>query len=600
MTATRRALANLIFLGLLAGLMVAVCAPRDEDDGTPRLLTVSLKGELVEADPAVDNPRLEDLLGGQGAATVVVADVEAAIDRAREDDQIAGIYLNLSSFSGAGLDKLDRIGRAIDRFRETDKPVIAWAESYSQGAYYLASYADELYLHPLGEVSLQGFQGYRLYFKNMLDRLGVRVHVFRVGKFKSAVEPYLLDHMSDEARAMTLAWMNDLWGRLRGHLEQRRPRAQPAIHRYVHHLEEISDEYSGDLAEAGLALGLVDGLAYHDQIEARLLEVAGEDPETHLARRVNVGAYETPPGRESAGDGYIGVVHVLGTIVDGDSGVQSAGGDTVARLIRQGRDDEDMKALILRVDSPGGSVLGSEQIRREIELLQQGGVPVIASMGSVAASGGYWVSAHADRIIAAPTTLTGSIGIFGLLPDISGSIQRFTGIKEDGVSVGSSAGVSLARPLDPRTASILQRNVERGYERFIDLVARGRELEPSRVHELAQGRVWSGEDALENGLVDAMGDFSDAVLAAQELAGDDALEARVIEPPMSFGAKLLRDLDSQSWVKRLGARTPPTWLALARVGLGEDPRALEPLVRLLSQQHPGARVYALAPVMPVR
>ena len=580
--------------------MVAVCAPRDEDDGSPRLLTLSLKGELVEADAAVDNPRLEDLLGGQGAATTVVADVEAAIDHAREDDQIAGIYLNLSSFSGAGLDKLDRIGRAIDRFRAADKPVIAWAESYSQGAYYLASYADELYLHPLGEVSLQGFQGYRLYFKNMLDRLGVRVHVFRVGKFKSAVEPYLLDHMSEEARAMTLAWMNDLWGHLRGHLKQRRPQAEPTVHRYVHHLEEISDEYGGDLAEAGLALGLVDGLAYHDEIEARLLEIADKDPETHLARRVSLGTYETSPRKKSPGEGYIGVVHVLGTIVDGDSGVQSAGGDSIARLIRLGRDDEDMKALILRVDSPGGSVLGSEQIRRELELLQRGGVPVVASMGSVAASGGYWVSAHADRIIAAPTTITGSIGIFGLLPDISGSIERFTGITEDGVSVGSSAGMSLARPLDPRTASILQRNVERGYERFIDLVARGRDLDPSRVHELAQGRVWSGEDALANGLVDAMGDFSDAVLVAQELADDEGLEAHVIEPPMSLGARLLRDLDVQSWMETLQPVTQSTWLQLARVGLGEDPRELQPLVRLLSDQRPGARVYAIAPVIPIR
>jgi protease-4 len=508
----------MIFFG---GIYAALSASPYKDSAVRGALRLDLSGAIVEQ-PALRNPF--DLVGGPVGREFRVSELVHALDTAAADDRIKAVALDLDVFVGGGQTAIADVGAALDRFRRANKRVVAYATGYGDDGYQLAAHADEIWLDPMGAVLIAGPGGSRLYYAGLLQRLGVTANVYRVGAFKSAVEPYTRSDMSPEARENAQALANALWGTWQQNVRQARPRAQIAA--YAANPAGFITGAGGDMAQAALRAGLVDRIGDRTQFGRRMAELAGAGdanlPGSYRAVHYDAWLEDHPASRSS---GRVAVLTVAGEIVDGNAPAGTAGGETVARNLERGLARGNIKALVVRVDSPGGSVTGSERIRRAILAARERGIPVVISMGSVAASGGYWVATAGDVIFAEPSTITGSIGVFGILPSFQGSLQKL-GVGVDGVRTTPLSGEpDLLRGPSPEAGQLLQMGVEATYRRFIALVARARHLPPARVNEIAQGRVWDGGTARQIGLVDRFGSLQDAIAEAARRAhldGDDA------------------------------------------------------------------------------
>jgi protease-4 len=425
--------------------------------------------------------------------------------------------------AGANLSKLRDLRDAIADFKKSGKKVIAYGDDFLQPQYYLAAQADEVYLHPRGFLLLQGFGQFLNYYKEGLDRFGIEVHVFRVGEYKSAVEPYLRDDMSKEAREMALDFYGDLWRDWLADVAEARKITPADITTLIETLPDRLRATQGDVPKLAQQAKLVDGLAPRDEVRRRLIALVGEDKDRHSFRQVGFAEYLRARGGDRSGatgrGQAVAVVVAKGTILDGSQPPGTIGGDSTARLLRRAREDDAVRAVVLRVDSPGGSAFASEIIRRECELVRKAGKPLVVSMGSVAASGGYWISTASDEIWAAPETITGSIGIFGVLPTIEKPLAKYLGVHTDGVGTTRFSGALRPdRPLDPAFADLFQQTIDDGYQEFLARVAEARKMSREQVDKIARGRVWSGEDAKALGLVDQLGGLQAAIESAAKRA----------------------------------------------------------------------------------
>ena len=515
--AIRRTVFNLALLFVI-GAVVAMffrSAPEIPDGA---VLVLSPSGALVEQ-ATLDEPlALLTSKGSEGGQTVL-HDLIEAVNAAREDSRIAALVLHTDDLQAGSLSKLAELRTAIAAFKATGRPVLARGERYTQSQYYLASIADELHLAPDGFVLLQGLARYGSYFRGALDALGVKVHVFRVGEYKSFSEPFTRSDMSDEDRTATRDLLDAIWGHFRADVAAARKQPAEAFDRYVVGYRDALAAAGGDAAEAAKQAGLVDRFSTRDEWRAYLIERFGADADGKTVRHVEAATYLAGVRSQRQGAGErIAVVVAQGAIADGRQPPGVVGGDNFAQMIREAREDDSIKAVVLRIDSPGGGAWASELIRRELELTRQAGKPVIASMSSVAASGGYWIAAGADEVWAAPTTVTGSIGIFAMFPEFVEPLKRL-GVTTDGVATGPLAGaLDPRRPLSAQAAESMQMAIEHGYQRFLQTVATARNMKVDEVDKVARGRVWTGEAAAELGLVDQIGGLEDAIAAAAKRA----------------------------------------------------------------------------------
>lgn len=442
-------------------------------------------------------------------------DIVSAIRQAKDDRNITGIVLDLKNFTGADQPSMRYIGKALREFRDSGKPVFAVGENYSQGQYYLASFANKIWLSPQGQVDLHGFATNGLYYKTLLDKLKVSTHVFRVGTYKSAVEPFIRDDMSPAAREADSRWIGELWQDYLNTVSANRQISPQQLFPGAQAIIDGLTSVGGDTAKYALDHKLVDALASSADVEKALTKQFGWSKTENNYRAISYYDYslKTPADNGAA----IAVIFANGAIMDGKETPGNVGGDTTASQIRDARLDPKVKAIVLRVNSPGGSVNASEVIRAELAAAKAAGKPVVVSMGGMAASGGYWISTPANYIVASPSTLTGSIGIFGVINTVEDSLSSI-GVHSDGVSTSPLADISMTKALSPEVQQMMQLSIEYGYKRFITLVAEARKRTPEQIDKIAQGHVWTGQDAKANGLVDSLGDFDDAVVKAAELA----------------------------------------------------------------------------------
>jgi protease-4 len=500
---------------------------------------------------------------------VLVRDLGRAIEAAATDDRVSRIVLRPDKIQAGGFAALREVGTALDRFRAAGKPVLAWAVNLDQGQYYLAAHADKLYIDPQGGVMATGLANYRLFYKDLLDRIGVQVHLFRVGQFKSAAEPFILDHASPESKEADAFWLGGLWTTWIDEVSKMRHIDAATLRGNVDGLAEHVRDAKGSLADLAVEEKLVDGIATDEQF-VRMLRKDGvpAGKKEQGFRQVDLGGYLADRGLSTldalqTGPG-VAVVVAEGEITGGKQAQGSIGGDTTAALIREVRNDKRTRALVLRVNSPGGEVYAAEQIRREVELTRQSGIPVVVSMGDVAASGGYWISMNANRIYAEPNTITGSIGIFGMFFTVPDTLAKL-GVKSDGVGTGPLAGAfDITRPLDPNVGILIQSIIDKGYRDFVGNVAKARGKDFDAINAIAQGRVWTGQQALERGLVDKLGSLDDAIRdAAQEAKLGTDFKVRYAEKPMGTFERVLTNMGdssearvAMSWGLRL-----PSWVA---------------------------------------
>ncbi|HCB5057934.1 TPA: signal peptide peptidase SppA [Salmonella enterica subsp. enterica serovar Paratyphi C] len=442
-------------------------------------------------------------------------DIVNAIRQAKDDRNITGIVLDLKNFTGADQPSMRYIGKALREFRDSGKPVFAVGENYSQGQYYLASFANKIWLSPQGQVDLHGFATNGLYYKTLLDKLKVSTHVFRVGTYKSAVEPFIRDDMSPAAREADSRWIGELWQNYLHTVSANRQILPQQLFPGAQAIIDGLTSVGGDTAKYALDHKLVDALASSADVEKALTKQFGWSKTENNYRAISYYDYSLKTPADTGGT--IAVIFANGAIMDGEETPGNVGGDTTASQIRDARLDPKVKAIVLRVNSPGGSVNASEVIRAELAAARAAGKPVVVSMGGMAASGGYWISTPANYIVASPSTLTGSIGIFGVINTVENSLSSI-GVHSDGVSTSPLADISMTKALSPEVQQMMQLSIEYGYKRFITLVADARKRTPEQIDKIAQGHVWTGEDAQANGLVDSLGDFDDAVAKAAELA----------------------------------------------------------------------------------
>jgi protease-4 len=543
--AVRVALLNLLFITAVIALVVWLWRNDGPSFSDRNALVIAPKGTIVDQ-LSGDGPSVSALLTGGPSQETLLRDLLETLERAAEDDRIDVLVLDLSELRSAGVSKLQELGAALTAFRGKGKKVIATADNYSQAAYYLAAHSDEIYMHEMGSVAIIGLGRYHTYFKDALDRFEVQWHIFRVGKYKSAVEPYMRNDMSAEAREADREWMADLWQAYLADVSAARAIDAAALLDYAEHYDDHVVRAGGDSAAAAKALGLVDHVGGRDIVRDRLIELVGEDERKHEFHRVEADEYlafvrdESPRLRIGS---KVAVIVARGNIMDGKQPPGAIGGDSTAELIRKARLDEDVKALVLRVDSGGGSAFASEVIRREFELARAAGKPVVVSMGSVAASGGYWISTASDEIWASPTTITGSIGIFGMFPSFHQTLASNVGIHSDGVATTRFADVSPQRNLDPAVARALQSEIEHGYQAFLARVAKARNMTPEQVDAIAQGRVWSGVDAQAAGLVDQLGGLSDAIASAAKRAElGDSYWVEYVDRELDLKDRIIKEL----------------------------------------------------------
>ena len=547
-TFIRLALVNLVFLasvGIIYFIYTSADAPVPSAPKESALI-VNISGPIVEQSTYV-NP-MDSLTGSFFGKSLpkenVLFDIIDTIRHAKDDSNVSGLVLALRDMPETNLTKLRYIAKALNEFKASGKPVYAVGDIYNQSQYYLASYADKIYLAPDGAVMLKGYSAYSLYYKTLLEKLDVNTHVFRVGTYKSAIEPFIRDDMSDAAKESASRWLSQLWGAYIDDVASNRQLDPALLTPDMDAFLALLKKNNGDLAALSLNEGLVDQLATRQQVRKELIEVFGSNGEDSYN---HIGFYEyqskMAPSFDLAQDD-IAVVVASGAIMDGAQPRGTVGGDTTAALLRQARNDDKVKAVVLRVDSPGGSAFASEVIRNEIEALKEAGKPVVASMSSLAASGGYWISMSADRIVAQPTTLTGSIGIFSVITTFEKGLNKL-GIYTDGVGTSPFSNVGITTGLSDGASQAFQMGIEHGYSRFIGLVSQSRDIPLDTVDSVAQGRVWTGQDALEFGLVDKIGDFDDAVKLAAELAKLEQYNIYWVEEPLSPAQQFIQDFMNQ-------------------------------------------------------
>ncbi len=558
--ATRRIVINLVFV-LVAILILGAWFA---SGGRPKVLedtalVLELKGELVEEfTGSAREAEFAEALGGEARQTQV-RDAVAVINAAAVDPKITRLVLVLDDMGHAGLAKLREVGSAIDRFKAKGKQVVAWSANYSQGQYLLASHASEIYLHPMGAVGITGFGGYNSYFHDALEKLGVTVNVFRAGKYKSAVEPLTNNAPSKEALEEDAFWLGDAWDGYTAEVERERHLSAGAIAALITDLPARMVATGGDTARFALDEKLVDGLKTRDQLRAMLIERGKPDTEHKTFRQISFEDYRATIDETGDRSREVGIIVAEGNISDGDEPQGSIGGRSTSELIRKAREDSAIKALVLRVDSPGGTPFGSELIRRELELTRQAGKPVVVSMSDLAASGGYWISTSADSVIADPATITGSIGVFGLFPTAERGLEKL-GIHSGGTTTTWLAGAEdLRRPMDPRLAAVMQSTIGFAYKGFIERVSQSRHMTPEQVQDIAQGRVWTGRQAKERGLVDDLGNLDAAVRAAAGLAKlAEGYRIEYIEAEPKGWSRILASLPSTS-VRFAAAHMKSDW-----------------------------------------
>ncbi|WP_237058979.1 signal peptide peptidase SppA [Microbulbifer sediminum] len=583
----RRVFTNLIFLLILLFIGLAIFG-KEEQLTIPQgaALRVAPTGFLVDE---LSPPRsLPALLGGPpGPVETRVKDIVDAIDFAAKDQRISSVVLELDYMMGANLSKLEEVGAALQRFKAADKPVYAVGDNYTQAQYFLASHADKVYLNPMGSVLLTGFGSYRNYFKSALDKLKVNFHVFRVGDYKDFIEPYTRDDMSPASRDNNQRWLNELWTEYTEQVTGLRNLPPETIDGFVNELPQHLAAHEGSWAEAAFDQQLVDELASRRVAIDALKESIGAGDDDIGYKGINALKYlrhQKLTRIPTPAENKVGLIAATGAIVDGEAPAGQIGSASLGKLIRQAR-DKKVKALVLRVDSGGGSAFASEAIRQELLATRDAGIPVVLSMGSVAASGGYWIATGADRIWAAPSTITGSIGVFGAFPTFEESLESL-GIYNDGVGTTEMAGaMRLDRPLPDAAADILQQGVENTYSRFLRIVAEARGSTPEEVHKIAQGQVWTGRAAQQLGLVDELGYLNDAIASAAQLAELEQYEVVEIKRELTPGQRLLQALSDNidaSVAASLEANLPlGAWLSSLQP-------ALEPLAELRSFRDPRA------------
>ena len=574
---TRRALLNLLLLLLLGLLLWALLRP-----GAPTLqpktaLVLDISGTVVEQRTTTGTRQrlLGQLQERDSPQQTRLRDVLAALDTAAQDPQIGHVLLMLDNLQGAGLPVLREVALALERFKAAGKPVYAWGSSYDQRQYFLAAHATELWLHPMGSVYIDGYGRYRSYYKELFDKIGISPNVLRAGKYKNAAEVFAASGPSPETLESESALWGSLWGTYTAAVEKARRQPAGSLAAAIESLPGSLEQVQGDAGRWAMQTKWVDGLKTRDEVRALLVDKGARDEANKTFRQVSLAGYLARIKPRTDGPA-VGVVVAQGAISDGRAGPGRIGGLSTAELIRQAREDEQIKALVLRVDSPGGSAFGSELVRRELELARQAGKPVVVSMGNLAASGGYWISMAADEVIADEATITGSIGVVGLLPSAEGAMDKL-GIRTGGVTTTWLAGQGdPRRARDPRFTRLVQAVIDDAYRDFTTLVATARKSTPEKIDALAQGRVWSGKDALANGLVDRLGSYGDALAAAARLAKlDGTPRVRYVEARPGR----LQALLDQFGVMQADAALPASGLQAALVAAG----LLPPLAQTLAQ-----------------
>ena len=542
----------LLFIFSIVFGAISSTVPRLPSEAALIIQPVGVLVEQLAGDPY--DRAIAGLLGDEDPQTLV-QDIVDGLEYAKDDSRIKAVVLDLRSLRGGGLSKLHRIGAALDEFRASGKPVIANADFLDQRAYYLASHADEIYLHPDGLVFLPGFSVYRNYFKDAIDKLRIDWNIFKVGTHKSFVEPYMRMDMSEEDRESTTELLDQLWKAYREEVAAARGFDASVIDEFSLNLLENARNENGDIAALALSFGLIDGLLTRAEFNTIIIGHVGVDaksPDSYRAIELDDFLAQTRllKGDKSAKEN-IAIIVASGEILNGTQAPGLIGGDSTARLLRRARNDDSVKAVVLRVDSPGGSAFASEIIRNEIVALKDAGKPVVASMGSVAASGGYWISMAADKIYANSKTITGSIGIFGMFPTFQRSLAVL-GIATDGVGTTAWAGqLRPDRAMSDDAKALFQIIIDKGYDEFISRVSEHRNLDKIEVDRIGQGQVWTGADALGFGLIDEIGNLDEAVAAAAELASLDAeaFGRKSFEKELTPGEQLVLDfLGSAMWL----------------------------------------------------
>ena len=550
-------------------------------------IVIDPSGQLVEQLAGSPVDRALASAQGQEQAQTLVRDVVRALDEAREDERIRAAVLKLDGLAGGDFTKLQQVAAAIDRFRESGKPVVATGDAYAQVQYFIAATADEVYMTPRGGIMFRGFGYYRLFFREAIEKLSLDWHVFRVGEFKSVFDSYTRDDMSESEKAEARVFLDQLWAAYREHAAERRGLEPDDIQRYADDYLSLLQEAAGDDARLALDAGLVDGLLTRDRVNDRIIALVGQEDDGDGYRKIRyreyLAAIDIVPATQTD---EVAVIVAAGEIVGGDQPPGVIGDESMIRLIREARDDDNVKAVVLRVDSPGGVQFASEIIAHELELFRDSGKPLVVSMAGAAASGGYMIALPADEIWAHPQTITGSIGVAAMFPTWDRALAEL-GVRVDGIGTTRYSGdFTPFISLSEEARGVLQLSAENGYEHFLGQVAEAREIDLESVRRVAGGRVWTGRDAQRHGLVDSLGDQRDAVARAAELAGlGDAYEVRYLErEPTLDEALAIRLLASTvRWGDALGFLPERNVLSRALDSLGdelaswlpgEDPRGL--------------------------
>ena len=536
---------NMLLLASLVILLFIFIPKEVPHIPSQSILRLDILGDIVEEKRALGS--VEKLFGDSvdpdaAESETALQDILDIIDNAAGDDRIVALLLNLKHMDNAGLNQLQTIGQALVNFKKTGKTITAAEDYYSQSQYYLASYADKIFLNPMGGVDIHGFGVYRLYFREAMEKLAINYYIFKVGTYKSALEPFTRDNMSPEDRKQNEVWLSALWQGYKDNIQQQRKISKETIENYTTNIVEALQSTEGDTAQLALKTGLVDQLANRSEVTVYLTALAKSiDSQPPMVGSADYYNSILPSYSKIDWQGdKIGLIIAEGNILPGKQPAGLIGGDSLAALIKKAREDKQVKALVLRINSGGGSAFASEIIRQELLLLQKKGKPVVVSMGAVAASGGYWIAADADEIWASEATITGSIGIFGAIPTFEKTLSSL-GIYSDGIGTTPlAAGVDLTQPLPEPLKGVIQQAITHNYNQFLQIVATGRELEKARVGELAEGRVYDGKAALENGLVDKLGSLDKAIDAAANLAGITDYSAELIRPTASIKEQLLQ------------------------------------------------------------
>ena len=549
----RRLVLNIVFFAIFFYLVNLLACQGPTVPGST-VLVLNPQGAIVEQLSPLKIDPVEKIMGTDESETLL-KDLLDAIETAQDDSRVKALLLDLNGLGSAGLTKLQDLAGAISRFKKSGKKVFATADQYNRNSYYLAAQADEIYLHHMGLVILEGYGRYRQYYREGLDKLEVDLNIFRVGKYKSAVEPYMRSNMSEEDKEASIRFLGVLWDSYLKDIAAARKMNVEKINDYIERLNEHLKECKGDGAMMAKNAGLIDHVVDRDLLDQRLVEMVGENKKTHSFYQIDYKDYLEAEDIDQWGDhaygDVIGIVVAKGSILDGQQPSGTIGGDSTAALIRSARKDKHVKAILFRVDSGGGSALASEIIRRELEMARKDGKPVIVSMGSVAASGGYWVSMASDQVWAHPTTITGSIGVIGLIPTFQRTLKKYLGINVDGVGTNKLSGAFRSdREMSAEIKEAVQMIIDRTYDQFITMVAKARNMKPEQVHEIAQGRVWIGSDAQKLGLIDHLGGITEALDSAAKLAKlEKPYKVKYFQEKLSFWQKVTNQLLAKTLIK---------------------------------------------------